>query len=343
MDDAVTPAAAAAIRAVRQGSSRIVHEDRRQNIVQTGRRTDAAKRAVARYESAADQGYVMALYNLARAQATGHGTERNYKKAAENFRAASMQGNIPAMLRLAEMHLAGLGGPEDRVAAQALYYVVAGIEGGSSIGVESGSSNDGGAARAKTLLATHLDNEQLQEARDIALRLRSGMPAMDLNSQRSRELALLAAAASGDLEMVENSLKTGVDANAIDELGRTATVSAAWRGHKRVIQVLIDSGVEIDAADNQGRTALTWAAINGHPEIVEKLLAEVATVDVRDEDGLTPLIRAAWNGHEEIVAALIASAADVNATDNQGVSALRRAETQNETRIIEMLRAAGAR
>ena len=75
----------------------------------------AAALAVERYERAADQGYVMAQYNLGRALAEGRGVPRDYKKAVEFFRNAAQQGNVPAMPRLAEMHLAGLGTPENRV------------------------------------------------------------------------------------------------------------------------------------------------------------------------------------------------------------------------------------
>lgn len=326
----VSPAAAAAIRAVRQFEPRLVREDLGQVVARDNRYARAAARAVARYERAADQGYVMAHYNLARTLAEGRGVGRDYKRAFDSFRIAARLGNVPAILRLAEFHLAGLGGPVDRVEAQANYYVAAGIE-------------SQGAARAKALLSTHLDHAQLGQARRRAKALRAEMPALDLILQRSKEQKLLAAAAQGDLVLVTSLIKGGVDANAINALGRTSIIAAAWRGHHRIVRLLLDAGVEIDAADNQGRTALSWAAINGYPEIIGILLAEEALVDVRDDEGLTPLIRAAWNGHEKIVGALIDAAADVNAADDRGITALQRAEGQNERGIIARLRTAGAR
>ena len=130
-----------------------------------------------------------------------------------------------------------------------------------------------------------------------------------------------------------------IDANAINEAGRTAMIVSAWRGHRRVLQTLLAAGVDINAADYLGRTALSWAAINGYPEIAQVLLREAAMVDVRDEAGLTPLIRAAWNGHEEIVQSLVNAGADVYAADENGMTALERAESASEIQIAAVLRA----
>ena len=330
LDRPVRPSFAAAIRAVRDLESRITGEDVGPTVKRDERYRRAAERAVKRYQKAADQGFVMAQYNLARALAEGRGAARDIEKAAENFRNAALQGNVPAMLRLAEMHLAGFGVPESRIEAQALYYVA------SSIGSK-------GAMQAKVLLAAHLDNAQLVEARKRAQILRGKMPNQDLAQQRGRERQLLAFAAEGDLDGILEALEDGVDANAINDKGRTAAIVAAWRGHRQVLRSLIDAGVEVDAADNQGHTALSWAAINGYPAIAKMLLQEEALVDVRDSTGLTPLIRASWNGHEEVVRALIENRADIGAVDDQGFSALRRAEAQNEEQIATWLRAAGAR
>nr|MBC8242055.1 sel1 repeat family protein [Alphaproteobacteria bacterium] len=190
---AVSPAVAAAMRAVRQYEPRLGRGDLGQDVARDHRYVRAAVRAVARYQRAADQGYVMAHYNLARVLAEGRGVERDYTKAIESFRVAALMGNVPALLRLAEFYLAGLGVPEDRVEAQAIYYIAAGIE-------------SKGAARAKALLSLHLDNIQLQQARKRAHILRAKMPSLDLILQRGKEQNLLAAAAQGDLTKVGDLL-----------------------------------------------------------------------------------------------------------------------------------------
>ncbi len=50
---------------------------------------------------------------------------------------------------------------------------------------------------------------------------------MDLNRQGRKEQELRLAAAKGNLGMVNVSLQSGVDANAIDDEGRTALIVAA--------------------------------------------------------------------------------------------------------------------
>lgn len=181
LNQPVEPTTAAVIRAVRDNESRMVNEDRGRAALHDDRYSQAAARAVARYEQAADQGYVMAQYNLALALAEGRGTAQDYNQAIRKLGDAVEQGNVPAMLRLAEMHLAGLGTPKNRIEAQALYYVAASID-------------SKGASRAKAILAAHMDNTQLVMARKRARTLRAKMPAMDLTLKRGKEMDLQVAA-----------------------------------------------------------------------------------------------------------------------------------------------------
>ncbi|MDP6829947.1 MAG: ankyrin repeat domain-containing protein [Alphaproteobacteria bacterium] len=324
LDNALSPAAASTVRAIRDNVPRLVREDLGQTIAGDNRDVRAAAKAVARYERAADQGYVMAHYNLGRALAEGAGVKRDFRRASENFSTAARLGNVPAMLRLAEFHLAGLGTPKDRVEALALYYVAASID-------------EQGAARARSLLALHLSHAQLEQARERAREIRAQMPRVDLVLQRTKEQDLLAAAANGDLDTVNSLIKEGVDANAINSLGRTGIIAAAWRGHYEVVKSLLEAGVDINAVDNQRGTALTWASVNGHPKIVELLLRESALIDARDTKGATPLIRAAWNGHDVVVKLLVDAGADVNAVDDSGNTAMDRATSMNERDIITIL------
>ncbi len=338
LDRPIKPSAAGAIRAARNNEPRMGHEDDGYAMSKEDRNSRAAKKAAERYERAADRGYVMAQYNMARALAEGRGVPKDKKRAEEFFRNAARQGNVPAMLRLAEMKLAGGGESEDdgkgkgeeMLEAHVLYSLAANL----------GSK---GAAKAKAMLGAHMELAKLEESRRRTRAMREMMPPMDLSNQPQKEQDLQLSAAEGNLEAVEELLQSGVDANAIDDEGRTPMIMAAWRGHHRVLRSLLDAGVDINAADNQGRTALSWAAINGYRGIIKTLLREAALVDVRGEGGLTPLMRAAWNGYEDIVADLIASKADVHVTDNYGINALRRAKSQEETQIIALLRAAGAR
>ena len=107
LDHPVKPAAAGAIRAVRDNEPRMGREDWDQPMSGGGGHSGAAAKAAERYKRAASRGYVMAQYNLGRALAEGSGVEQDSQEAVEFFRNAARQGNVPAMLRLAEMTRTG--------------------------------------------------------------------------------------------------------------------------------------------------------------------------------------------------------------------------------------------
>jgi len=241
LDQAVSPAAAV-IRAVRKYEPRMVREDFGQAVAHDNYYARAAVMAVARYQRAADQGFIMAHYNLARAYADGRGVDRDFSRTLISFRVAAHLGNVPAIFRLAEFYLAGLGMPKNRVEAQAYYYVAASLQNEAAV-------------RAQGLLAPHLNNDQMQQVQIRAREIRKNNPRIDLILQRGQERELLTAAAR-NLLRVEALLKGGVDANAINAQGRTSIITAAWRGHIRVVRTLVNAGVEIDATDNEGQTAL---------------------------------------------------------------------------------------
>lgn len=164
LDEAVSPAAAAVIRAVRKYEPRMVREDFGQVVAHDNRYARAAVKAVARYERAADQGFVMAHYNLARTFADGRGIDRDFSCALSSFCIAAFQGNVPAILRLAEFYLAGLGVPKNRVEAQAYYYVAASLQNEAAV-------------RAHGLLVPHLNNNQCNRCENGPARYVTKCPA----------------------------------------------------------------------------------------------------------------------------------------------------------------------
>jgi len=163
LDQAVSPAAAV-IRAVRKYEPRMVREDFGQAVAHDNYYARAAVMAVARYQRAADQGFIMAHYNLARAYADGRGVDRDFSRTLISFRVAAHLGNVPAIFRLAEFYLAGLGMPKNRVEAQAYYYVAASLQNEAAV-------------RAQGLLAPHLNNDQMQQVENGPARYVTKSPA----------------------------------------------------------------------------------------------------------------------------------------------------------------------
>ena len=90
------------------------------------------------------------------------------------------------------------------------------------------------------------------------------------------------------------------------EAQRTALWEAAGSGNVDVVELLLVSGVDVDFGGNpQGDSPLTQAAFNGHEEVVRILLAHGANVEWVDHDAFGALHNAAYNGHVNVVKLLI--------------------------------------
>jgi hypothetical protein len=103
--------------------------------------------------------------------------------------------------------------------------------------------------------------------------------------------------------LVELLKREIVDANAMDEYGRTPLLWAAERGHEAVVKLLLDSGkVDADSKDESGQTPLSWAAKRGHAAVIKLLLnSGKVNTDSKDEYSQTPLLWAAERGYEAVV------------------------------------------
>jgi RNA polymerase sigma factor (sigma-70 family) len=76
--------------------------------------------------------------------------------------------------------------------------------------------------------------------------------------------------------------------------------AAAAEGELRLVELMAIDGVELDAPDRDGRTLLGWAAERGHAEAAALLIESGARVNARDGEGRTALARAIDAGHHEI-------------------------------------------
>lgn len=104
------------------------------------------------------------------------------------------------------------------------------------------------------------------------------------------------AAASGDVEEVEQSILEEDDLNSIrrDSRGNggkfyTALHISAMHDHPKVIAKLIKAGCDIHPVDVSGRTPLHKAAFFGRIMAAKKLIQLGADIHARDDNGLTPL------------------------------------------------------
>lgn len=195
------------------------------------------------------------------------------------------------------------------------------------------------------------------------------------------DLALIAAAAKGELDGVAKAMRAGGGVKARDAQGRTALLAATYGNHVPVALLLMAAGSDVNAKDNQensafllagaegyldilkltlrsgadvrstnryGGTALIPAAHHGHVEAVKELLKTAVPVDHVNKLGWTALLEAVILGdggarHTEIVRLLVAAKANVNLADKDGVTPLAHAKRRGYAEIAKMLEAAGAK
>ena len=87
--------------------------------------------------------------------------------------------------------------------------------------------------------------------------------------------SLLTASRKGDVQLVKQLIRKGVDVNAQNREGQTALIEAV-RGNTRhrddIVKILLSRGANITPRDSSGLTALSWAAIHGHCKTLQLLV-----------------------------------------------------------------------
>jgi ankyrin repeat protein len=173
--------------------------------------------------------------------------------------------------------------------------------------------------------------------------------------------ALMAAAASSDLDSVKLLVKHGADVNAhvrgseaaaIWGGGRSALSWAAFRGDRAMVKFLLDSGAEINSPEGFG-TALMQAAWNDQNEVAQYLLKRGA--DVRQKDPMNDFTALHWAAGSDrpkadLVETLLKHGANPNEEAGAQVDAfmgipqtpLLIAQKRNDTAITRALVAGGA-
>ena len=142
--------------------------------------------------------------------------------------------------------------------------------------------------------------------------------------------ALMLAALSDDLEVMEALLRTGSDVNDARYDGVTALMCAVKKGSPEKVNMFLKAGADVNASDSNGMTALMQAAMNNpNPEVVD-LLMKAGAKDVKNKSGKTALMFAAMMNTPEVVNSLIEGGADVNAKDSDGKTAMDYAAENNK-------------
>ena len=123
---------------------------------------------------------------------------------------------------------------------------------------------------------------------------------------------------------------------------RRALMKAARSGHLRIIEKLLECGAQHAVFDRHKMSALHHAARHGHAEAIRVLVRVGSKIDERDDRDWTPLMHAADQGHGKATAMLLEVGADVLAQTDTNNTALDFA-WDHETRLALRLSAKRAR
>lgn len=164
------------------------------------------------------------------------------------------------------------------------------------------------------------------------------------------DVALVEAAADGDIRTITALIDGGANVNASVTGDGSPLILAAREGHLPAVQLLLDRGADVNLGVIGDGNPLIMAAREGHLAIVTLLLDRGATVDQEVPGDENALIGASGKGQLDVVKLLVARGANVNArvwaprTEISGEwrTPLNMAQSHRHTAVAAFLRSAGA-
>ena len=133
-------------------------------------------------------------------------------------------------------------------------------------------------------------------------------------SEKSSHIALLCASTRLTPEHHEIAtllLENGADVNQVNCYNNTALMWAAYTGNVKLVQMLLERGAKVNVEDKYKKTAISYAF---RKDVGEILFRHGENINHIDYKGSTPLNRAVLDGDEELIRFLLENGADVNST-----------------------------
>ena len=185
----------------------------------------------------------------------------------------------------------------------------------------------------------------LENGADIHVRtaewLPVGIDVRDIYFQGIGSSALTLAIKQGYAEVVRLLLEHWMweySADGRDDYGRIALMYAAAAGDLEMAHLLLENGAPIEAQTDSGTTALMFAVAEGHVEIIRLLLENGASINAQTDIGTTALMYAAAFGQIETVRFLVEKGADIHIQNGYGNTALSLAEERGHQEVVDFLR-----
>lgn len=162
---------------------------------------------------------------------------------------------------------------------------------------------NGGLALFLMYSAANSDTKKVTDVEIAKLLLEKGANPKAVNA--NGDSAIILAAASGKIGIINLLLENKVDVNTANLTGGTPLVFAAKQGHVEAVKLLLANKAKVNHVTGSANTPLTWAAAGGHTEIVKLLLAKGADVTIRNLEGKTAADLAKEKGKTEVYALLV--------------------------------------
>jgi len=163
---------------------------------------------------------------------------------------------------------------------------------------------------------------------------------VDVNIKDNRGYTALAHALEARYSEVEETLLNSpkLDPNVGGLLGRPVLLAYVWRDNKKATERLLALGADVKLQDKDGDTALHGAAETGNVEIMRLLLDKGADPNAKNKEGGTPLMWAAVFGNDDAARLLLSRGANASLKDNDGITALEWASRNNRQSMVSLLR-----
>jgi ankyrin repeat protein len=170
------------------------------------------------------------------------------------------------------------------------------------------------------------------------------IPAFSIAQSKNQASELTLYAAQGDINAVQRALASGVSVNSVDPIhNATALHAAAAVGNIRLIELLIDKGADLNAPDRRGISPLIVACATGQISSAKTLIEAGAKINIKPTLAPTALIVAIQSGNVQLVETLLHAKAKVDQSDIFGTTPLQAALLTNRANIIKQVEQAVAR
>lgn len=151
----------------------------------------------------------------------------------------------------------------------------------------------------------------------------------------------------GCIEVVEETVKNGMDVNCVLKCGWTGLMYAANSANIQIVEYLLSKGANVNSNNDMFNVlmAACSSTISNQADVlscVTKLINAGADVNSHDRYHMSPLIYAAREGRELVVVKLLDSGANINKQDSRGWSALSWSVSKNHIAVVKILLERGA-